>query len=158
MQAAQERTHAAIAAAAAKLIDSRAPRPALLEPIARQLDRDLEHGRLAHSLLGLQGVVEHLGEALLEVLGERTHPAGALLHALRVKVLAQERGHVRLGARCLQTLGHADESALDAYRALGRAAGYEVAALVDDARFDANVYWADVDRRLTTWHARAAAH
>lgn len=161
VQAAQERGHAAMAAAAAKLIDSRAPRAAMLEPlqpIARQLEHDLDHGRLAHTMLGLQGVVEHLGEVLLENLGERAHPAGTLLHALRVRVLAQERGHVRLGARCLQTLGDADGAALDTYRALGRAAAYEVAALVNDTRFDANAYWADVDRRLGVWHARAAAN
>ncbi len=157
VQAAQERGHAVMAATAARLIDSRAPRPAMLAPLARQLEHDLNHGRLAQSLLGLQGVVEHLGEVLLEVLGERSHPAGTLLHALRVRVLAQERGHVRLGARCLQAVGHADGAALDAYRALGRVAAYEVAGLVDDARFDAHAYWTDVDQRLTAWHARAGA-
>lgn len=155
VQAAQERGHATMAAAAAKLIDSRAPRPAMMEPIARQLEHDLDRGRLAHTLLGLQGVVEHLGEVLLEVLGERRHPAGAVLHAVRVKVLAQERGHVRLGARCLQSLGHADGAVLDTYRTLGRTVAHEVACLVDDARFDARVYWAEVDRRLTAWHAHA---
>lgn len=155
MQAAQERGHAAMAAAAAKLIDSRAPHPAMLAPIARQLEHDLDHARLAHSLLGLQGVVEHLGEVLLEVLGERAHPAGTLLHALRVKVLAQERGHVRLGARCLQTLGYTDHAVLDGYRALGRSVAHEVACLVDDARFDAHAYWTTVDQRLSAWHAQA---
>lgn len=157
VQAAQERGHAAMAATAARLIDSRAPRPAMLEPIARQLEHDLDRGCLAHTLLGLQGVVEHLGEVLLEVLGERQHPAGAVLHALRTRVLAQERGHVRLGARCLQTLRHPDRAVLDGYRALGAKAAHEVACLVDDARFDANAYWADVDQRLTAWHARASA-
>jgi hypothetical protein len=157
VQAAQERGHAAMAAAAAKLIDSRAPRPAMLAAIARQLEHDLDHGRLANSLLGLQGVVEHLGEALLEVLGERSHPAGALLHALRGKVLAQERGHVRLGARCLQTLGRGDHAVLDGYRALGRVVAHEVACVVDDTRFDAQVYWTNVDQRLSAWHAQVAA-
>lgn len=157
VQAAQERSHALMAAAAAKLIDSRAPRPDLLGPIARQLEHDIECGQLAHTLLGLQGVVEHLGEVLLEVLGERTHPAGALLHALRARVLAQERGHVRLGARCLQTLGQTDTTVLDTYRALGRGVALEVASLVDDARFDAHAYSAEVDRRLAAWRARAVA-
>lgn len=157
VQAAQERGHATMAATAARLIDNRAPRPAMLEPLARQLERDLDHQCLAHSLLGLQGVVEHLGEVLLEVLGERQHPAGAVLHALRTRVLAQERGHVRLGARCLQTLGRAERAVLDGYRALGQHAAREVAVLVDDARFDASAYWVDVDRRLCDWHARATA-
>jgi len=156
VQAAQERSHAAMAATAARLIDARAPRPAMMAPIARQLELDLNRGRLAQSLLGLQGVVEHLGEVLLEVLGERQHPAGALLHALRTRVLAQERGHVRLGARCLQTMGQADGAVLDGYRALGRSVAREVASVVDDARFDADAYWAEVERRLTEWHARAA--
>lgn len=157
VQAAQERGHATMAATAARLIDSRAPRPAMMDPIARQLEHDLDRGCLAHSLLGLQGVVEHLGEVLLEVLGERQHPAGTVLHALRARVLAQERGHVRLGARCLQTLGHADSAVLDAYRALGREVAHDVASLVDDARFDAHAYWAEIEQRLAAWHARAAA-
>jgi hypothetical protein len=80
-----------------------------------------------------------------------------VLHALRTRVLAQERGHVRLGARCLQTLGRADGTVLDTYRALGRQAALAVASLVDDARFDARAYWADVDQRLALWHARAVA-
>ena len=158
VQAAQERGHAAMAAAALKLTDLRGARAGMPDVTARlraRIEHDLDSGNLAASLLGLQGVVEHLGEALLESLGRFDHPAGAILHALRVKVLAQERGHVLLGARCLQALtpsGGAPLDVLDEYRAFGRDSAIQVTALLDDARLDANVFWRGVDTRLSDWY------
>ncbi len=163
VQAAQERSHAAIAGIAVRVLGPAAgaaeDAPDVTADLRRQLERDLDAGELAFSLIGLQGVVEHLGEALLERLGQHPHPAGAVLHGLRKKVLAQERGHVLLGSRCLQALGrppaHAEK--LDHYRELGRVAALRVAELVDDARFDANAFWCDIDTRLTDWHHCAQA-
>lgn len=157
VQAAQERGHAAMAAAALTLTGMRGAQKGMAHvtaPLRARIEHDLATGNLADSLLGLQGVVEHLGEALLEALGRYEHPAGVILHALRVKVLAQERGHVPLGARCLQALappGGTTAGALDDYRALGRAAAIQVANLLDDARLDANVFWHGVDARLSHW-------
>ena len=159
VQAAQERGHAAMAAAALKLADLRGARAGMPDVTARlraRIEHDLDAGNLAASLLGLQGVVEHLGEALLESLGRFDHPAGAILHALRVKVLAQEHGHVLLGARCLQALtpsgGALALDVLDEYRALGRDSAIQVTALLDDARLDADVFWRGVDTRLSDWY------
>ncbi len=157
VQAAQEHGHAAMATAALALAGSATRTPDVALALRQQLNHDLDQGNLAASMLGLQGVVEHLGEALLESLGRYTHPAGTVLHALRVKVLAQEHSHVLLGARCLQALEkHSGNSeALDRYRAIGQSAAKQVATLLDDARLDAGVFWAKVDARLTDWHQRA---
>ncbi len=159
VQAVQEYGHAGMAGAALALNGTRGHNFDILAAVRTRLHRDLDQGNLAASLLGLQGVVEHLGEALLETLGTYTHPAGAPLHALRVKVLAQERGHVQLGARCLTTLAaqspasHAGlTDALDDYRALGLSVALQVGSLLDDARLDGATFWRGVDARLTQWH------
>ena len=168
MQAAQERSHAAMATAALTRVATKQRAPDVTLALHRRINHDLDAGNLAASILGLQGVIEHLGEALLEALGRHQHPAGALLHALRKKVQAQEHGHVLLGARCLQALGvnrvenRNDDAlaALDDYRAIGRATALQVAALLDDARLDAGAFWTDVDARLSAWreHALAQPH
>ncbi len=156
VQAAQERGHALIADMALRLAGEPACTPDTTRALRRQLEHDLDAGALAASMLGLQGVVEHLGEALLDALGASPHPAGAVLHVLRRKVLAQERGHVQLGARCLRALAHDGSPghtvAFDAYRGLGHAVADDVASLLDDARLDARAFWRDVDARLVRWH------
>ena len=158
VQAAQERGHAAIAGVALQLVGEPAPAPDTTRALRRRLACDLDAGDLAASMVGLQGVVEHLGEALLDALGACHHPAGAVLHALRRKVLMQERGHVQLGARCLHTLALDSNArtpraaAFDDYRALGVAAAGDVASLLDDGRLDAQAFWRDVDARLARWH------
>lgn len=159
VQAAQERGHATMATAALALTGSATRTPDVTLALRQQLNHDLDQGNLAASMLGLQGVVEHLGEALLESLGRYTHPAGTVLHALRTKVLAQEHSHVLLGARCLQALGTQAPNAetLGKYRALGLSAATQVATLLDDARLDAGVFWAKVDARLSDWEQRAYA-
>lgn len=158
-QAAQERGHAAMATAALALVGTGTRTPDIAHELRQHLNRNLDSGSLAASMLGLQGVVEHLGEALLESLGSYTHPAATLLHALRVKVVAQGHSHVLLGARCLQALGtqtHNTET-LEQYRALGLSDATQVATLFDDARFDAGLLWANVDARLTDWRPCANA-
>jgi hypothetical protein len=156
VQAAQERTHACMAAAALRLTGAPRHAPDVMLALRRRIDRDLAGGNLAASLLGLQGVVEHLGEALLETLGHHDHPAGAVLHALRKKLLAQERGHLLLGARSLQALDpeHHHAAALAGYLAAGRATALQTAALLDDARLDAGAFWNRVDARLSQWHTQ----
>jgi hypothetical protein len=160
VQAAQERNHAALARTAARLTGTSqilTGTPDVYAALRQRLDHDLATGDLACSLLGLQGVIEHMGEVLLEQLGHQAHPAGAVLHALRRKVLAQEHGHVQLGARCLQTLGHrtATIHALDCYRTLGRHAVMQVTELLDDAQLDAGTYWRRIESRLDDWQRRA---
>lgn len=157
VQALQEHGHAAMACSALVLI-GRQPRAwDVMLPLRERLARDMNAANLANSLLGLQGVVEHLGETLLDALGAHQHPAGFVLHALRTKVLAQERGHTQLGARCLQTLDASPHrfEAIAEYRALGKATALSVATLLDDARLDANVFWTQVDARLSHWQESA---
>jgi hypothetical protein len=156
VQATQERSHACMAAAALRMTGTPKHAPDVLLALRSRIERDLAGGNLAASLLGLQGVVEHLGEALLETLGYHEHPAGAVLHALRKKLLAQEHGHLLLGARCLQALDpeHPHEDALAEYCAAGRATALQTAALLDDARLDAGAFWNRVDTRLSHWHAQ----
>ncbi len=158
VQAAQERHHAAIAGSALLIIGAQAGMPDVTAALRKRLDHDLDAGNLLASFAGLQGVVEHLGEALLHQLGTYAHPAGALLHRLRLQVLAQERGHVLLGARCRAALtAPRNDDTLAAYCALGRATAVDVAALLDDARLDADTFWTDVQSRLTLWHAESTA-
>ena len=162
VQAAQERHHAAIAESASMMIgaQSRIPSraPDVTAALRARLNRDLDAGNLLASFSGLQGVVEHLGEALLDQLGANAHPAGTLLHRLRLRVLAQERGHVLLGARCRAALcAPRDDDTLNEYCALGRATAVDLADLLDDARLDAAAFWRDVHSRLTQWHAESNA-
>ena len=159
-QAAQERSHATMAATALTLIGERHSAVNVMQPLYQRLGLDLDTGNLADTMLGLQGVVEHLGEALLEVLGAHAHPAGAVLHALHEKVLRQERGHVLLGTRCLQTLRTSthQRDVIEEYRILGQTTAISVATLLDDARLNAHAFWAIVDARLSDWQAHALRH
>ena len=73
-------------------------------------------------------------------------------------MLAQERGHVLLGARCRAALcAPRDDDTLNEYCALGRATAVDLADLLDDARLDAAAFWRDVHSRLTQWHAESNA-
>ena len=159
-QAAQERQHAAFADAALAILGRRATASDAIAPLRTRLDRDLARGDLTASVIGLHGVVEHLGEALLARLGARDYPAASLLKPLRLHVLAQERGHVQLGARCLTALGGlaatCDSATWDEYAALGRSTALAVAELLDEAHFDADAFWADVQARLAAWHTACA--
>lgn len=156
-QAGQERQHALIARAALQVVGTNWATPDVTAALAARLQRDLESGDLAASLIGLQGVVEHLGEALLEFLGTHEHPTGALLHPLRCHVLAQEQGHVALGARCLAALDAPQNAdAYAEYCELGRALAGQVANLLDDARLDGDAFWRDVQARLAAWRQAAA--
>ena len=149
-----------MATSALALIGGRPNTVDVMLPLRKRLTLDLNASRLSNSMLGLQGVVEHLGEALLEALGAHPHPAGLVLHAIRGKILAQERGHALLGARCLQTLGASPHrlEAIEEYRALGQSTAHSVATLLDDARLNANVFWTKVEARLADWHAQALQH
>lgn len=155
-QAQQERGHARAAAAVATLIRGRGRAPAVLARLGARLEADLQAGNLAGSLIGLQGVIEHLGETLLERLGRHPHPIGALLHPLRERVLAQERGHARLGAKCLVALAATgQEQAFADYAGLGLETARAVADLLEDTRVDADGFWREVAARLAGWRRAA---
>ena len=69
IQSAQEAEHAALAERLGRALPAPgATSPALeaLRALEGRIDRSLASGDLAGSLLGLQGVVEHLGETVLE--------------------------------------------------------------------------------------------
>lgn len=129
------------------------PALAALARLERRIGRDLDAGALASSVVGLQGVVEHLGEALLERLDPARYGLTAL-GPLHRKILAQERGHLRLGAQWLrETIGAIDASAQD-YFALGEELGTSVCGLLDDMRVDAPAIWGGVRARLEGWLAQ----
>lgn len=155
-QARQERGHTRAAAGVATLVGGRGRAPAVFALLGVRLEADLEAGNLAGSLIGLQGVVEHLGETLLERLGHHTHPGGALLHPLREHILAQEHGHARLGARCLValTVTGQDQAVAD-YAGLGLETARAVADLLEDTRVDADGFWREVAARLAGWRRAA---
>lgn len=157
-QAQQEQQHAAMARTALQAVGAHRRVPDLLTALRARLEHDLAVADLAASLIGLQGVIEHLGEALLEFLGTREHPARALLNPLRAHVLAQEQGHVLLGGRCLAALAPPrDPDAFYIYLALGRDLAAETAGLLDDARLDGDTFWREVQSRLTSWYAQGVA-
>lgn len=133
------------------------PALAALARLERRIWRDLDAGALASSVVGLQGVVEHLGEALLERLDPARHGLPAL-GPLHRKILAQERGHLRLGAQWLrESVGAIDASAQD-YFALGEELGTSVCGLLDDMRVDPPAIWGGVRARLEGWLVQSRLH
>ncbi|MFN0305478.1 MAG: hypothetical protein ACKVQU_34590 [Burkholderiales bacterium] len=69
--------------------------------IARSLARAAATGNLPAMVIGLQGVVEGIGVALLESMRPERHADGALFDPIRRMVLAQERAHQHTGERAL---------------------------------------------------------
>lgn len=136
LQSAQEAEHAALAERLGRALPAPgATSPALvaLRALERRIEGSLASGDLAGSLLGLQGVVEHLGETVLERLDPRRHGV-PFLGPVHRRVLAQERGHVVLGARWLAELGPGiSEAALAEYVGLGSAVSTAVCELLDVA-------------------------
>ncbi len=127
-QARHEHVHAVAFAAAARVFDARersatTPLDRAFDSFARQLDRDVAHGPLAASFVGLQGVLEGLGEALMRQLDAASDTRTAGFDALRRRFMLQEQGHQALGARCLRTLQDDDavRAAGDCYRDMGEA-------------------------------------
>ncbi len=155
-QARQEQRHAFFAATVETMVGAAPRNPPVLGPLGDRLETDLKAGNFAASVLGLQGVLEHLGEALLERLGRHPHPAGTLLHELRERVLAQERGHTRLGGRCLAAIGTGNQKQTIAdYEGLGLETARAVAGLLDDARIDPEAFWRSVGAQLASWRRAA---
>lgn len=133
------------------------PALATLAQIERRIERDFAAGALASTAVGLQGVVEHLGEVLLEKLEPARHglPGLELLHR---KILAQERGHLRLGAQWLREAAGATDTGACEYFALGEKLSSEVCALLDDMRVDSPAIWGGVRARLEGWLAESYPH
>lgn len=134
-QAAQEAGHARLAEFLERALPSpvipATPALAALRTLERQIERDLEAGDLAASVIGMQGVVEHLGETVLERLDPMRHGIPFLVPIHR-KVLAQERAHVAFGRRWLATLGAPVRGdALASYVGLGGAVYTSVCELLD---------------------------
>lgn len=153
LQARQERGHVRLAAMAMTLTGGQHT-ATLLGPLDSRLTRDLDNGDFGASIAGLHGVLEHLGDTLLDRLGRHTHPAGAILHRLRLHVRTQEQQHVQLGARCLRALGTGvTPEAAAAYYEIGRAIAMDTASLLDDARIDGGAFWREASGNLSAWQA-----
>jgi hypothetical protein len=154
LQSAQEAEHAALAELLGRALPAPgATSPALvaLRTLEYRIEGSLASGDLAGSLLGLQGVVEHLGETVLERLDPNRHGAPFLAPAHR-RVLAQERGHVALGARWLAELeAELSEAALAEYVGLGDAVSAGVCEVLDVAPPSQGV-----EARVRAWIAGAS--
>ena len=157
LQARQERGHVRLVRMAQALSNSEsALTTSPLLPLRTRLALDLNAGNLGSSIAGLHGVLEHLGEALLEQLAQHAHPADRLLHRLRRHVLAQEQSHIRLGARCLQRLPSVSQHVIAEYYNIGHTLARDVAGRLADARLDGDAFWRDVSTRLDAWHRSCA--
>lgn len=69
--------------------------------LARSLAHASSSGDLPLMVIGLQGVIEGIGVALLESMRPELHADGALFEPIRRMVLAQERSHQHIGERAL---------------------------------------------------------
>ena len=109
-QAAQEARHAAIfdrvVAYFGREIDVAAIRASAAfnvesSAIAQMLARAVASGNLPLMVIGLQGVIEGVGVAILESMRPALHADGALFEPIRRLVLAKERAHQHIGERAL---------------------------------------------------------
>lgn len=156
-QARQERQHAVIAGSLSLYAgeDWRGAGAALLElnVLDRRISCDLDAGRLADSLYGMQGVLDQLGTALITRLAASPHPVARCFAPVARRVLAQEQGHVTLGEKWFLTLGAKPSPALDAYRVIGAKLAQRVSELHSDCADSGNTSWAAISLRLEGWGA-----
>ena len=107
LQATQEALHATVFLAAATLLAPRArslrtPAIAALDDYRRRLDDDLAAGDLAGSVVGLQVVLEGLGEVVLKRLNPELNRHGARFAPWQKLLLAQEDIHHAFGCRWIR--------------------------------------------------------
>jgi hypothetical protein len=156
-QARQERHHVRLAEGLAQWSgeDRAGAQAALreLESLGALLAEDLGAGRFADSLCGLQGVLDPLGEAMLEHLAQSRHPAARVLAPVARRVLAQERGHHALGAKAFRQVGLAGSSAPSRYAEIGSRLARRAAELQEGDEAKGALAWQRVESKLSTWAA-----
>lgn len=119
LQATQEALHATVFHAAATLLaprgrSLRTPAIAALDDYRRRLDDDLAAGDLAGSVVGLQVVLEGLGDVVLKRLNPELNRHGARFAPWQQLLLAQEDTHHAFGCRWVKRCSGAALPALAA--------------------------------------------
>lgn len=119
LQATQEALHATVFHAAATLLaprgrSLRTPAIAVLDDYRRRLDDDLAAGDLTGSVVGLQVVLEGLGEVVLKRLNPELNRHGARFAPWQKLLLAQEDIHHAFGCRWVKRCSSAALPALAA--------------------------------------------
>ena len=151
LQARQERGHVRLAAMAMAITGGGCA-ATILSALDARIARDLDNSNFGASIVGMHGVLEHLGDTLLDRLGRHAHPEGVVLHRLRRHVRAQEQHHVLLGARCLRALdARITHETIAAYCEIGRTIARDAASLLDDVRIDGDDFWREVNTGLDAW-------
>lgn len=107
LQATQEALHATVFHAAATLLaprgrSLRTPAIAALDDYRRRLDDDLAAGDLTGSVIGLQVVLEGLGDVVLKRLNPELNRHGARFAPWQQLLLAQEDSHHAFGCRWIR--------------------------------------------------------
>ena len=107
LQAGQEALHATVFHGAATLLarrgcSLRTPAIAVLDDYRRRLDDDLAAGDLAGSVVGLQVVLEGLGDVVLKRLNPELNGHGARFAPWQKMLLAQEDTHHAFGCRWVE--------------------------------------------------------
>lgn len=119
LQATQEALHATVFHAAATLLaprgrSLRTPAIVVLDDYRRRLDDDLAAGDLAGSVVGLQVVLEGLGDVVLKRLNPELNRHGARFAPWQKLLLAQEDIHHAFGCRWVKRCSAAALPALAA--------------------------------------------
>lgn len=163
-QAAQERVHAAAFDAALALVSRSArresPADAPFDRLRNRLERDLAHGELLASVVGLQVMFEGLGAVALERLNLARLPHGERFAPLRRALAREEAAHQAFGARFVESAlargAIAPErvrAATAEYRHLGEAVLDGCAALLADLRVARPALDAAFRQSLPAWAA-----
>lgn len=122
-QAQQENFHALIFQGAVAVLAPKQPvaSPAsdALQDYGKRLEADLETGKLAESLLGMQVVLEGLGSVVLEEIGIALSQHGSLFAPFR-RLLQQEDTHHAFGLHALEQLRARDGVEAQQLQAAGR--------------------------------------
>ena len=146
LQSRQERMHARVFRAVAVLMAggrSDDDLAKLFEPVRHRLAKELEAGRFAESLVGMQVVVEAMGAVTLGELDAALRARGEAFAPLRRQILLQESSHHASGVRWLERLLVSGRAAP---RAVARAGEGYVAAI--EGVIDRCAYLAaDLDRQ-----------
>lgn len=156
-QARQEREHAALAGALA-ICAGKDPQGAdaamrELAVLDHRITHDLENGRLAVTLFGMQGGLDQLGAALIAQLAASPHPVARRFAPLTRRVLAQEQGHVMHGEKWFRLLGGSPSHTLEDYREISRRLAHRTGELVADCGQPGQAAWTAISHQLDGWGA-----
>jgi hypothetical protein len=165
-QARQERVHRAIFKAAARLFDSRehacpTPLDSALEKLRMEITGDLDSQRVFATFIGVQGILEVLGGAILVAIEAGALRRGETFARVHRMILRQERAHQTIGARALDRVVTARErsmipEAASRYRHLGETILVASADVADRLNLDADGFMANTRGQWSAWLGEAA--